>query len=63
MTNKMIKEEFVMQERFAQGAKGFCRRPTVGKGATDGAVRQKPRPGMSKQEVCEWRVIHVRLIL
>jgi len=26
-----------------------------GKGAMDGAVRGRSRPGISKQEVCEWK--------
>ena len=43
-------------------SKGKTRRPLGGKGAMDGAERVLPRPGISKQEVCEWRakpVIHL----
>jgi hypothetical protein len=34
--------------------KGFCRRDS-GKGAMEGAGRQKPRPGAKKQDVFERR--------
>jgi hypothetical protein len=39
----------------AQPSKGLARRPKGGKGRMDAAGRAKPRPGVSKQDVCERR--------
>jgi hypothetical protein len=56
-----VRLKFQHSKYIPQGSKGFCRRPTGGKGAMDGAVRLKPRSEMSKQDVCECRAIPVRL--
>jgi len=46
----------IYQRYWHDGYVGFeAFQPPIGKGAMDGADRLKGRPGMSKQDVCEWR--------